>query len=895
MPWLIIEKGPERGRSLELPKGGQLVFGRDQACDIVTADPACSRRHFSVTDEGGTCILRDAGSTHGTYINGWRVHESKLEDGDNISAGESVMSFATEGSGRGLVGKVVAGYQVMDRVGRGGMGTVYKAKQIALDRIVALKVLSGKYSNNKTFINRFFKEAQAAARLNHPNIVQVYDVREEQGLYLLSIEMMDRGTVQDLANEQGQLPIARVLDIARDAAQGLVYAEKKGIVHGDIKPDNLMINSDGHIKISDLGLARHVDDAHDRERDGGIFGTPHFVSPEQAQGKPTDTRSDIYSLGATLYRLIAGRTPHTGETVGEIIRKQIQVEPEPLRTLRSDCPQDLADLVAVMMDKDPAERFENAPQLLEALHALGKTGQLHAAGRGRRGLALAAIAVIVVGAPVAYFLLTSSKPKTPQPLPESTSRPASQPAASAIDQSQRASYEKNLKELKVAKALLEAQRVWDQKKVGGLGEDAAALAEVRQKFVEASRLHPEADKTREVLAEIKVIDAKMREILDREAQRARDLEAAKDRADALYAEAKAKVEQSAAGNRFAEALMHALAAAAGLADSTRAADATALAAETRERAKQAAAAATAAAKAKLESADFQAAREALRPLLESYAAGAPAEAGADYQDILAAVAEAKELNERLAASEKAKLEADRRADEDLLHALLARHYRVLRESFDTAAARREFEAAEKGLMTEMARRFMAGAKAKVERLDALRQLVIQRFAAGGEDVRVAATKSMPAGKVVAVDDKGVTVERRPGNQQQVPWSEVDPKTVQRSLAKKSASPKERLEIVFLCLESGLYEDAQKEIEEIRKLGAAEVETELAELARAVEREAKAESELAQARALYAQAKESGKAWFDVRRALEDFIAQYRGTQAFVLASDGGQAMLGETP
>src|SRR5262249_25370051 len=149
----------------------------------------------------------------------------------------------TGAGARGLLGKTVAGYRILDRIGRGGMGTVYKANQVSLNRVVALKILSHKTAQDPAFVKRFHKEAQAAGRLNHPNIVQVYDVGSDGGLHFYSMEYIENGSVQDLATKEGKLGADLALSIILDAARGLEYAEKRGLVHRDIKPDNLMINA----------------------------------------------------------------------------------------------------------------------------------------------------------------------------------------------------------------------------------------------------------------------------------------------------------------------------------------------------------------------------------------------------------------------------------------------------------------------------------------------------------------------------------------------------------------------------------------------------------------------------------------------------------------------------
>ncbi len=434
MPILIVERGNERGRRFDLKPGARFVFGRDEASTLVTSDHLCSRQHFAVEERNGAWVAVDLGSSNGTFVNEERITERTLAFGDFIGAGETQLLYHQDeaSAGRGLAGKVVGGYKILERLGRGGMGTVYKANQISLNRVVALKVLSHRVSADPAFVKRFQAEAQAAGRLNHPNIVQVYDVGNDQRLHYYSMEYIENGSVQTLATKLGTLPMDLAIAVITDAARGLVYAEKRNLVHRDIKPDNLMINSEGVVKIADLGLAR---DAGERARHSGeksegtgedsdIFGTPHFISPEQAQGKAVDTRSDIYSLGATFYRLTAGQTPFSGENVQEIIQKQIDEEPVPIRKQRKDCSPAVAAIIEKMMQKDPGARYQSAQDLLNDLESLEKTA---AGGSGKLVAAIVALVVLAGGGFAAWKAL-GAKPEVVVAPPVDTKPTATRPS-----------------------------------------------------------------------------------------------------------------------------------------------------------------------------------------------------------------------------------------------------------------------------------------------------------------------------------------------------------------------------------------------------------------------------------------------------------------------------------
>ena len=456
MPSLLVENGPEKGRRLELKAGGRAALGRDKTCEVSVADHLCSRRHFEVLERGSAWIVRDLGSSNGTFVNDERVDgERALKDGDAVQAGETRLVFQGDAAPgepsqtKGLVGRVVGGYRILDRLGRGAMGTVYKANQTSLNRVVALKILSPKVAADPAFVKRFQSEAQAAGRLNHPNVVQVYDVGQDQGLHYYSMEYIENGTVEDLLRKQGRLDAELAVDVLLDAAKGLVFAEKKGLVHRDIKPANLMINGEGVVKIADLGLAHDMGSGS--RGDEPIFGTPHFISPEQAQGRPVDARSDLYSLGATAYFLLAGQTPFDGENVQEIVRKQIEEDAPPLRDKRPDASAAVCEIVAKLMRKDPADRYAGAQAVVDALE--------HAAappGGSKKTALIAAAAILFVGG---AFAVWKFGPGADRPEEPTTTRPntGADDSAKAQLQADRAETEKLRREADAKTALGEAR------------------------------------------------------------------------------------------------------------------------------------------------------------------------------------------------------------------------------------------------------------------------------------------------------------------------------------------------------------------------------------------------------------------------------------------------------
>lgn len=231
MPKLLVEKGPNKGQALALGDLSLCVIGREPGCQFVLNDSNVSRKHCELVKTFDVWKLRDLGSRNGTHLNGKRVEgEREIAIGDRIQTGEILISFLDDREEKdrgGLIGQRLGGYRIQERLGRGGMGTVYKANQIALNREIALKVLSPDLVNDGVFRSLFIAEARSAASLNHGNIVQVHDVGIENGLHFFSMEFMPNGSVQDLLQREGRLPPARALRIAMDAAAGLAYAERK--------------------------------------------------------------------------------------------------------------------------------------------------------------------------------------------------------------------------------------------------------------------------------------------------------------------------------------------------------------------------------------------------------------------------------------------------------------------------------------------------------------------------------------------------------------------------------------------------------------------------------------------------------------------------------------------
>jgi|GEM_PF-1122983 len=259
----------------------------------------------------------------------------------------------------------IGGFELLATLGKGGMGVVFKARQVSMDRIVALKVLPPSLAKNEAFVQRFLREARSAARLNHPNIVQGIDVGQAEGHYYFAMEFVDGTTVRDMIKAQGRLDEKTALNIVGAVARGLEHAAKHGIIHRDIKPDNIMVARDGAVKLADLGLARTTEKPDTMTIEGTALGTPYYMAPEQVRAETDlDTRADIYALGATLFHMVTGEFAFTGANAGAIMARHLS---DPVPSAKDKCPEvsrATDELIQRMMAKDPADRPQTPTELL---------------------------------------------------------------------------------------------------------------------------------------------------------------------------------------------------------------------------------------------------------------------------------------------------------------------------------------------------------------------------------------------------------------------------------------------------------------------------------------------------------------------------------------------------
>jgi serine/threonine-protein kinase len=274
-------------------------------------------------------------------------------------------------SGDTMIDTVFDGrYRIMRKLGAGGMANVYLAEDQELGRRVAIKILNDRHAGDDQFIERFRREAKNAAGLSHPNIVSIYDRGEAEGTYYIAMEYLDGRTLKELIVSRGPAPIKTAIEYTRQILAAIGHAHRNGIVHRDIKPHNVVVDSDGRLKVTDFGIARSG--ASQMTEAGSIIGTAQYLSPEQAKGAPVDQRSDLYAVGVVLYELLTGKVPFSGDTPLEIAMKHLSKVPEPPSKLRPEVSDDLDMIVLRALAKDPEERYQTAEEMAADLSRVAR-------------------------------------------------------------------------------------------------------------------------------------------------------------------------------------------------------------------------------------------------------------------------------------------------------------------------------------------------------------------------------------------------------------------------------------------------------------------------------------------------------------------------------------------
>jgi serine/threonine-protein kinase len=333
-------------------------------------------------------LVIDMGLATSTELEFCREQQKQSSDPNQRSLADLLVehSFITVNQAKRIRGQLeerkpasqIPGYHLLGKIGRGAMATVYKAKQLSLDRIVAVKVLPKKMSENKEFVDRFYMEGKAAARLSHPNIVQAIDVGSTPDNYhYFVMEYIEGKTLYDImqpppVGDNHSFSEDEALDITAQICDALAHAHERGLIHRDVKPKNIILTPEGVAKLTDLGLARDQDDKQLAESEAGkAYGTPYYISPEQIRGQvDIDFRADIYSLGATMYHLLTGRPPFEAETPSAVMHKHLKQPLKPVDHINTALSAGIGEIVEVAMAKKREDRYASTRDMLEDLRSV---------------------------------------------------------------------------------------------------------------------------------------------------------------------------------------------------------------------------------------------------------------------------------------------------------------------------------------------------------------------------------------------------------------------------------------------------------------------------------------------------------------------------------------------
>jgi tRNA A-37 threonylcarbamoyl transferase component Bud32 len=378
MPRLVYD-----GKEFPLT-GGEVVLGRHRECSIPLADGKASRRHARVFSKpDGTVWVEDLESANGTEVNAEEIFSPrKLVDGDQIVIGKAKVRFlgdtvettpangmsAIQADPKELLDRLLGGCRLTGVIGAGHQGTVYRAKQLSLGREVAMKVFNGEtLKRDPAFAERFLTEARRAGSVQHPNVVQIHECGNDEGLLWYCMELVEGDTLEDLLTRDGRLDPALALVITEQAANALQAAHAKGVVHGDVNPGNLMLAGEGKLKLLDLGLVRVLNSGRTAGGKKRIIGNPWYMSPERATGEDGDARSDIYSLGCVLFHLLTGNPPFDDDSPKAILKAQLERQIPNACDKMPGLPKAIDELLHGMLSKNPAWRHATIDEVLAEL------------------------------------------------------------------------------------------------------------------------------------------------------------------------------------------------------------------------------------------------------------------------------------------------------------------------------------------------------------------------------------------------------------------------------------------------------------------------------------------------------------------------------------------------
>lgn len=380
MPRLFAESGKMIGQDFTVAQ--DVTLGRKRTCDVVVDDPKSSREHTRIFKEGGSYYVRDLNSSNGTYLNEVRIEKSPLIFGDKIRIGDTVLVFLGDPE-QNIEGQTLGGFQILEKMGHRDIGIVYRARQIALDRVVALKVLDRDLSSDEQFVKRFIEEARAAGTLRHPNIIHVFDVGKENDQHYISMEYVSGKTLRDTPKDT--LDLGDKLRIMKECASALAFAHSHGILHKDVTPSNIILTDEKATKIADMGIAK-LAEASITSRD---ISSLYYISPEECLAKPVGPQSDIYSLGVCVYEMLTGELPFKSRNAHDIIKEHINVPVPSPRELAPDVPESLAVICLQMTAIETSARYSSMQDVVGDLGkvniALPRSRLRRPGGRVRAG------------------------------------------------------------------------------------------------------------------------------------------------------------------------------------------------------------------------------------------------------------------------------------------------------------------------------------------------------------------------------------------------------------------------------------------------------------------------------------------------------------------------------
>ena len=393
-----IVDGIDAGIEKELPEEGTVTIGRRSSCDLVLRVDSVSREHCRIEKNEGAYWLHDNGSSNGTLLNGLRIEKAKLVHGDVITLDRVTLEYLEESDSahtremirefvvqnrpdvdgtytaeNSLIGKTLKHYKVLSVIGEGGMALVYKSRDERNGDIVALKVLKRGETVDQENLQRFLKEFKTGSKLNHPNIMQVYEIGEVDGTYFIAMEYINGSSLQEILDEKGRLSAEGTLKIGIQVAKALEFAFSQRIIHRDIKPENILISREGEVKITDLGLAKELKRyvSVNITKTGEGIGTLHYMSPEQVENtRDVDQRADIYSLGATLYECLCGQPPFDEVGVWKFVEAINEKPPPNLNDRVPNLHSEVWPVVDRALSKRPEERQQTPTEFREELERL---------------------------------------------------------------------------------------------------------------------------------------------------------------------------------------------------------------------------------------------------------------------------------------------------------------------------------------------------------------------------------------------------------------------------------------------------------------------------------------------------------------------------------------------